>query len=284
MFERILVAVESESDRTPTLAMTTRVASRDAAEVKVVHVRRLGVHVRGGVYDLETRSEAEQLVAGAVGEAIRRGLTATGEVLTIDQDDSIGGGLAHAAAAWEAGAIVMSSRRRSDVSAALRGSVSHDVIRHAACPVVIAPRDVRVVRPLRRLLLAVDGSAAASAAERAAVELARDFRSEITVLHVERPLVMTGLPGEWVAPPPQVDDVTATAVRRLRQQGVAAKPATDPWIGPVAATIVRTAAELGADLIVVGSRGFADLEAVVRGSVSHEVLHQTEMPVVVARG
>ena len=283
MFERILVAIESENDCTPTLAMTARVASRDAAEVRIVHVRRLGVQVRGGIFDLETRSEAEQLVSTAVAEAVRRGLTATGEVLTIDQDDSIGAGLAHAAATSEAGAIVMSSRRRSDVSAALRGSVSHDVIRHAGCPVVIAPRDVRVVRPLRRLLLAVDGSAAAAAAERAATELAREFRSEITVLHVERPLVMTGLPGEWVAPPPQVDEVTAAAVKRLRRAGVAARPATDPWVGPIAATIVRTAAELGADLIIVGSRGLADLEAVLRGSVSHEVLHQTEMPVVVAR-
>lgn len=283
MFERILVAIEGEADRTPTLAMTARVAAREAAEVLVVHVRRLGVHVRGGVFDLETRSEAEQLVAGAVAEAARRGLTASGEVISIDESDSIGQALAHAAATWEAGAVVMSSRRRSDVSAALRGSVSHDVIHFASCPVVIAPQDVRVVRPLRRLLLAVDGSAPAEAAERAAIELAKEFRSEVTVLHVERPLVMTGLPGEWMAPPPLTDEVTATTVKRLREAGVAGRPATDPWFGPVATTIVRAAAEIGADLIVVGSRGFADLEAMLRGSVSHEVLHQTAMPVVVAR-
>ena len=41
--------------------------------------------------------------------------------------------------------------------------------------------------------------------------------------------------------------------------------------GPVARTIVGTAKEQGADMIVIGSRGLGNIEATLRGGVSHRV-------------
>lgn len=41
--------------------------------------------------------------------------------------------------------------------------------------------------------------------------------------------------------------------------------------GPPARTIVHVAEEIGADTIVMGSRGLGDLEGLLLGSVSHKV-------------
>src|SRR3712207_964607 len=48
--------------------------------------------------------------------------------------------------------------------------------------------------------------------------------------------------------------------------------------------IVKLAEELGADLIVVGSRGLGSLKRVLMGSVSESVLHHAHASVLVARG
>ena len=50
--------------------------------------------------------------------------------------------------------------------------------------------------------------------------------------------------------------------------------------GPAAAAIESVAATRGADAIVVGSRGFGRLRATL-GSVSHELLHLADRPVIV---
>jgi len=51
--------------------------------------------------------------------------------------------------------------------------------------------------------------------------------------------------------------------------------------GSISKTILDQAAEVGADLIVVGSRGLSDAKAVVLGSVSRAVLHEADRPVLV---
>jgi nucleotide-binding universal stress UspA family protein len=50
---------------------------------------------------------------------------------------------------------------------------------------------------------------------------------------------------------------------------------------PISKTILDQAAEVGADLIVLGSRGLSDAKAAVVGSVSRAVLHDADRPVLV---
>jgi nucleotide-binding universal stress UspA family protein len=51
--------------------------------------------------------------------------------------------------------------------------------------------------------------------------------------------------------------------------------------GPPARRMVELADEVGADEILVGSRGLGAIRAVTLGSVSHALLHETDRPVVV---
>jgi nucleotide-binding universal stress UspA family protein len=55
-------------------------------------------------------------------------------------------------------------------------------------------------------------------------------------------------------------------------------------VGRPDAEIVKLAEELGADLIVVGSRGLGPLKRALMGSVSESVLHHVHASVLVARG
>jgi nucleotide-binding universal stress UspA family protein len=53
--------------------------------------------------------------------------------------------------------------------------------------------------------------------------------------------------------------------------------------GDPAATILARADELGADEIVIGSRGFRPIKAAMLGSVAYRVVHEAQVPVVVIR-
>jgi nucleotide-binding universal stress UspA family protein len=53
--------------------------------------------------------------------------------------------------------------------------------------------------------------------------------------------------------------------------------------GEPATEIVRLASERDADLIVLGSRGLGAVAGAFLGSVSREVLHEADRPVLVAR-
>lgn len=55
------------------------------------------------------------------------------------------------------------------------------------------------------------------------------------------------------------------------------------WSGSPADEIVRAAKEVGADLIVIGSRGTGAVDSLFMGSVSHRVMHYAHCPVLVVR-
>jgi nucleotide-binding universal stress UspA family protein len=54
-------------------------------------------------------------------------------------------------------------------------------------------------------------------------------------------------------------------------------------IGGVAAQIFRTAHELDAEVIVMGTRGLTEFPALAIGSLTHTVLHVADLPVLLVR-
>ena len=132
-----------------------------------------------------------------------------------------------------------------------------------------------------RIVVGYDGSEPAQRALDRAAELA-GYGTTVTVVSVAPSVYTQGL--QPVADPDDTErarTLLAEARERLvlRQVHVSTRDA----IGEPAAMIVETADELGADLIVVGTRNGNALERLVLGSTSTKVLHHAHCDVLVVR-
>ena len=139
----------------------------------------------------------------------------------------------------------------------------------------------------RRLLVAFDDSPHARRALAEAVDLARRTHAQLTVITV------VPEPSAWVAagydmPLPR-DDLGRRVEDEFRahlERAVEAVPHDQPVTvllkhGPVAEAIIDQARAGGHDLIVMGTRGRGDLRSLLLGSVSHRVLRESPVPVLV---
>ncbi len=139
------------------------------------------------------------------------------------------------------------------------------------------------------ILFACDGSAPALAAARGLIEHAQRFSvlPHIHLLFVHPPIPV-GLAARHIER--EVLD------RYYREEGDAALAAADALfetaglgrtrhihVGPPAETIARLAAELGCELICMGTHGRGALPTAVLGSVAQRVLHLAPVPVLVVR-
>lgn len=151
------------------------------------------------------------------------------------------------------------------------------------------------------LLLATDGSEPSLEAARLVRDLFNPAAlTRVTILAVVPPLdtvpfyganVGYGMYGGGVLSQETYDAATAlaeqTAQAALRRT-VEELKATVPVVtvvrhGSPADEIVRYATERGVGLIVMGSRGWGEMHAVLLGSVSERVLHTAHCPVLIAR-
>lgn len=143
--------------------------------------------------------------------------------------------------------------------------------------------------PPTNILVAVDGSAHAQRAIEWAIDLAQCHDAPLSLVHVMRWTGSNRVPRE-LEEYERIEHVRIT--ERDLLESAAAKildtakaAATDAGIGQVATflrdgdpanEIIGVADEVGADLVVMGSRGLSDLPGLVLGSVSHRVLHAAE--------
>ncbi len=138
---------------------------------------------------------------------------------------------------------------------------------------------------MKKILVAVDGSAAAVNAARKAVELAAALKAEVTLIHVEPPFV---LPGE-VAFAPMPDVRPAQLERGAALIKEVAKAIEQPGVkmlnllGSPAEVIADLAMDDGYDLVVVGNKGRGAVSRVLLGSVADRLVHICKRPVMVVR-
>src|SRR5579864_8192094 len=126
-FNRILLATDGSEHATAAVGVTSSFARASGAAVRVVHVWNLEVHHRHGVWDVETRSEAGQLISQAVKRLRALGVDADGEISRAD-NDHVGSAIAGVARQFSADLVVVGSRGLTEWQAMLRHSVSHDVL------------------------------------------------------------------------------------------------------------------------------------------------------------
>jgi len=141
-----------------------------------------------------------------------------------------------------------------------------------------------------RILLATDGSEEAELAALRAVDLADATDSELHVAHVGVvPTFLKSYPGTLGYERKLYGQIEEVSRELLRKQSWQVKIAggavagTHLRMGQVDLEIVALAEELGADLIVIGSRGLGGVRRALMGSVSDSVVRHAHCPVLVVR-
>jgi nucleotide-binding universal stress UspA family protein len=151
-----------------------------------------------------------------------------------------------------------------------------------------------------KILLAIDGSSEAELATQTAVDLGQKTDSELHVIHVvDADSIAALYPGatdpEGVEMPDPIlqEDLERGAEQRGREmldeevQRISSAGGTVAQahlaMGEAAREVVHLAEDLGAGLIVMGSRGHGGIRRALMGSVSDSVVRHAHCPVLVVR-
>lgn len=141
-----------------------------------------------------------------------------------------------------------------------------------------------------KIVVGIDGSEGSATALLWCAGLASAVGAEVIAVHAfETPRLAVGLRASSV-PPDVLQDAVAQArisaedaargewTASLRDAGV--KHEIRIVDGHAAAMIIEAATDAGADLIVVGRRGHGELHDLMLGSVGHNLVHHSRVPVV----
>lgn len=198
--------------------------------------------------------------------------------------------------------IVVGTHGRTGLGRLLLGSVAESILRRAPCPVltigphvsghdklpaVTAGESVPTHRDLappelelQQIVFATNFEENADLLAQAAISLAEQFRSRLTLLHVIEDYAQLGSR-------PAPIDVAAGRLRNLLAGDVTLQYAPETMVefGPPAERILKVAADREADLIVLGARAAAEVGSThMPWSTAHHVIANSACPVLTIRG
>jgi nucleotide-binding universal stress UspA family protein len=199
--------------------------------------------------------------------------------------------------------IVIGSRGLSGLERWLLGSVAERTVRMAPCPVltVSAPDTADgttldanpggkeiAAKQIQKILLPVDFSDCSQRAFDEAVGLAKDFGAELHLLHCYQLHRRMVAPYGIEIPESLEHDVRMAALRRLsdwREKATAHGIRVREHISAhfPSDEIPAMAARIGANLIVMGTRGLTGLKHVLLGSVAERTMRAAPCPVLTVR-
>lgn len=190
------------------------------------------------------------------------------------------------AEAAQASLIVVGAKPREGAQRLL-GHVAERVVRYAPTSVLVA----RASEATGRVLVTTDFSEGSLPALKIAGEIAASDEADVTLLHVVKPpssalssaLMPLGI--TWTPPPSAaIEELVRLGLTTLeglaKQHGFARFEQRE---GDPADVILERARALGAEMVVMGSRGRKGLARLVLGSVAEEVIRQSDISVLVAR-
>jgi len=298
IFTKILLATDGSESSEVAVRAAVALSKRLDFEVHVMYVAHEHPYLHAS-YDLHHQEEEERLrredqrklveymaivrrAGGTIADSYLRVGEAANEIVELAEE--IGVDL-----------VVLGSRGHGPMRRALMGSVSTSVLRHAHCSVLIVRRhggsEQKRESLVGKILVAIDGSEGASAAARVAMEIAKSTGSEVHVAYAigeERYRPHLG-PEMWEGWQEGFEHAKRSARSWVEEQangmrGEGTKTVESHLLlGRPDAAIVWLAEELGAGLLVVGSRGLGGIRRVLIGSVSDSVVRHAHCSVMVIR-
>jgi nucleotide-binding universal stress UspA family protein len=135
-----------------------------------------------------------------------------------------------------------------------------------------------------KVLLATDGSKDAALAARAAVDVCEGTGAELHVVHAWHSVPTARLRPFMRAELKKLgNELLGEGVKRVEDSGGLVTGA-HLLEGRAADEILDLAEQIGAGLVVIGSRGLGPVGRIALGSVSEAVIHHSRLPVLVLRG
>ena len=310
---KVLLATDGSDEAELALQAAVELAEKTGSELHLIHVWSVLLYYHPEHHGYRAQHERQREEAQKrLDEQVERIEVAGGSVAEFHSgvgspDEEI----VLAAEGIGAGLILMGSRGLSGLERAetlglrrsLLGSVSESVMRHAHCSVLVVRRqtgreagvgqvetgEVMNVVPTK-ILVATDGSRSSVRAVGEAVDLARETDSELHIVHVLPVSALYSSADVVLARgAPQYNKSREKAERILAQDaeraGEAGVPSAEVHLleGKPDAEVVVLAEELGAGLIVAGSRGRGALRCALMGSVSDSIVRHAHCPVMVVR-
>jgi len=138
-----------------------------------------------------------------------------------------------------------------------------------------------------KILVPIDGSPNSIRGYKYAIDIAKKYCAEITLIHVveKEPSMYTGptsvpIPEKYFA---EKEDLDLNLLQRRKEEleSMGIKVRTILASGNPAEEILKVSK--GYDLIVIGSKGLSGIEKLLLGSVASEILNHSSVPVLVIR-
>lgn len=280
---------DSRHDSAP-LAWAVTEASRRGAPLEIVHawtrphdVSPLGIP-QPALDAAPQRARAETVIADAVAALPPGARSDAADATHLAVEGRPGAVLVELSR--KAGLLVVGTRGHGAVRG-LIGSVTHQCLHHAQCPVAVIPPQWASTEPVQRIAVGIDGSDGSKRALRWAMEEASRWNAELVVVHAwdtPYPVEPWGIvitPRDQELFEQRADELIRDLVEFEVRTGAPAPaslrvaPRADAS-GPALVEESKTV-----DLLVVGSRGRGGFAALLVGSTSLHCVHHAACPVVI---
>lgn len=289
----VVVGVDGSGSDSAAVAWAAHTAARHQVPLRLLHSSEIAAV--GAVQDDPTvTSDATMAAQLADGDASRPADQLI-EQMSKDYPDLVvqatetAGAASEALLQWQDTALllVVGSGRRGGIGDWLLGTTSLNTAMHASCPVAVVNNEVDVNAASLRVVVGVDGSRdSAAAAEIAfAAADARGAKVECVsswYLEVVKGLVVTDEDSpQWR----EIEDRQRERVESAIKAGREAHPDVEYVVDIVHGLSNKVLSErsVGADVLVLGSRGRGGFAGKLLGSVSQKVLQAAQSPVIIVK-
>jgi nucleotide-binding universal stress UspA family protein len=280
---KIVVGVDGSAESDAALRWAALETQRHQANLVVLYAHEAGHDPIHTPLDDAVHRDLEEIARAIVDSAVTEARAVAPSVRV--RGETTGGGAAAGLirAAAEGAMVVVGSRGRGGFAGMLLGSVSQQVVTHAAGSVVV----VRGGTADGPVVVGVDEGDDSGLALTMAFEEAAAAEARVVALHAYQRAVRT-----WgLDLPPEVEDEHARQTAESDRLASFVAPWRDKFPAvAVTAVAVKGQAAAGlvdasttAQLVVVGSRGRGGFAGLLLGSVALHLVHHASCPVLVVR-